>query len=83
LHLHELEAKGVEAAEVVVCLWYTVGGKLSVKKLEERINMMFCVKIGKSASEMLALLTLACGKYAMKKLSVSKWHAQGRTRCAR
>jgi hypothetical protein len=29
-----------------------------------------CVKIGKSANEMLALLTLACGEYIMKNLSV-------------
>jgi hypothetical protein len=34
------------------------------------------VKIGKSASETLALLTVACGEYAMKKLSVFEWHRQ-------
>jgi hypothetical protein len=28
-----------------------------------------CVNIGKSASETLALLTLACGEYAVKKLN--------------
>jgi hypothetical protein len=43
--------------------------KISDKKLEEQLNMMFCVKIGKSANETLALLTLASGEYAMKKLS--------------
>jgi hypothetical protein len=32
------------------------------------------VKIGKRASEMLALLTLAYGEYAMKKSSVLEWH---------
>jgi len=35
---------------------------------------MFCVKIGKSASETLALLTVACGEYDMKKSSVFEWH---------
>jgi hypothetical protein len=40
------------------------------KNLEKRINTRFCVKIGKGASEMLALLTLAYGEYAMKKSSV-------------
>ena len=32
------------------------------------------MKIGKSASETLAVLTVAYGKYAMKKLSVFEWH---------
>jgi hypothetical protein len=32
------------------------------------------VKIGKSASETLAVLTVAYGKYAMKKSSVFEWH---------
>jgi hypothetical protein len=53
-----------------MCPWYTV----SDKNLEQRINIRFCVKIGKSASEMLALLTLANGEYAMKKLSAFEWH---------
>jgi hypothetical protein len=47
---------------------------MSGKNLEQRINIKFCVKIGKSASETLALLTVAYGEYAMKKSSVSKWH---------
>jgi hypothetical protein len=32
------------------------------------------VRIGKSASETLSLLTVAYGEYAVKKLSVFKWH---------
>ena len=40
------------------------------KNLEQRINIKFCVKIGKSASETSASLTVAYGEYAMKKLSV-------------
>jgi len=47
---------------------------MSDKNLEQRINIKFCVKIGKSASETLALLTVAYGEYAMKKLSVFEWH---------
>jgi len=43
---------------------------MSDKNLEQRINIKFRVKIGKSASEMLALLTVAYGKCAMKKSSV-------------
>ena len=38
--------------------------------LEQRINITFCVKIGKSASETLAILTVAYGEYAMKKSSI-------------
>jgi len=40
------------------------------KNLEQRINIKFCVKIGKKANETLALLTVAYGEYAMKKSSV-------------
>ena len=47
---------------------------MSDKNLEQRINVKFCVKIGKSASETLALLTVACGEYDVKKSSVFEWH---------
>ena len=47
---------------------------MSDKVLEQRINIRFCVKIGKSASETLALLTVAYGEYAMKKWSVFERH---------
>jgi hypothetical protein len=47
-----------------------VGGKMSDKNLEQRINIKFCVKIGKSDSEILALLTVAFAEYAIKKSSV-------------
>ena len=62
------------------CPWYTVGGKISDKNLEQRTNITFCVKIGKSASETLALLTVACGEYAMKKSSVFEWHRRFKER---
>jgi hypothetical protein len=41
--------------------WYTVGEKMSDKNVEQWINVKFCMKIGKSASEILALLTMAYG----------------------
>jgi hypothetical protein len=47
---------------------------MSDKNLEQQINIKFCVKTGKSASETLALLTVAYGEYAMMKLSVFEWH---------
>jgi hypothetical protein len=43
-----------------------VGGNMSDEDLEQQINFKFCVKIGKSASETLALLTVDYGEYAMK-----------------
>jgi hypothetical protein len=51
------------------CPWYTIGGKMSDKNLDQGINIKFCVKIGKRGSETLALLTVAYGEYAMKKMS--------------
>jgi len=51
---------------------------MSDKNLDKRINNKFCVKIGKSASETLAILIVAYGEYAIKKLSVFKWHRQFR-----
>jgi hypothetical protein len=67
---------------VVYC---RVGGNLSDKNLEQRISIKFCVKIHKSASETLALLTVAYGEQAMKKSSVLMAQAvKGRARiCAR
>jgi hypothetical protein len=50
-----------------MCPWYTVGEKMSDKNVEQPINK-FCVKIGKSANQTLAQLTVAYGEYAMKKL---------------
>jgi hypothetical protein len=44
------------------------------KNLEQGINIKFCVRIGKSASETLALLTVAYDEYTMKKSSVFEWH---------
>jgi hypothetical protein len=42
--------------------------------MEQRINIKFCVKIGKRTSETLSLVTLAYGEYAVKKLSVFECH---------
>jgi transposase len=44
------------------------------KRLEQRINIKFCVKLGKSASETLQLLKEAYGVAAMKKTMVFEWH---------
>jgi hypothetical protein len=49
---------------------------MSDKNLLQQINIKFCEKICKSASEMLALLTAPYGEYAMNKLSVFECHMQ-------
>jgi hypothetical protein len=54
--------------------------KGSDNNLEQQINIKFCVKIGKSASERLALLTVAYSEYTMKKLSVFEWQRQFKER---
>jgi hypothetical protein len=75
LRLHELQTKQAicsQAAEKAV----RIRGILSDKNLEQWTNIKFCVKTGKSASEALALLTLAYGEYVMKNSSVSEWHRQ-------
>jgi hypothetical protein len=48
-----------------MCPCNVVGGNMSGKTLEQRINMRFPVKTGKSASET-ALLTMAYGEYPVK-----------------
>jgi hypothetical protein len=50
------------------------GGKMSDKLLEQRINIKFCAKLGKSTSETLQMLTEAYGADAMKKSNVFEWH---------
>jgi histone-lysine N-methyltransferase SETMAR len=47
---------------------------MSGRLLEQRINIKFCTKPGKSASETLQMLTEAYGADAMKKSSVFEWH---------
>jgi transposase len=42
--------------------------------LEQRINIKFCAKLGKSASETLQMLTVAYGADAMEKSSIAEWH---------
>jgi hypothetical protein len=47
---------------------------MSDRLLEQRINIKFCAKFGKSASETPQMLTEAYGVNAMKKSSVFEWH---------
>jgi hypothetical protein len=62
------------SGENSMCLWFAVYIIMNDKNPEKQINIKFCVKIGNSASETLALLTLAYNEYDLKKSSVSEWH---------
>ena len=54
---------------------------MSDRNLEPQINIKFCVKIGKCASEMLALLTVAYGEHVMKKSSGISGSRRGEKMC--
>jgi hypothetical protein len=47
---------------------------MSDRLLGQRINIKFCAKLDKSASETVQMLTEAYGADAMKTSSVSEWH---------
>jgi hypothetical protein len=51
---------------------------MSDEKPVKRINVKFCVMIGKNASETLAQLALTYGEYAMKKSAVLERHRLSR-----
>jgi hypothetical protein len=44
------------------CLWHTVSIKMNDNNVKQQITINFCVKIGKSAGEILPLLTLGYGE---------------------
>jgi hypothetical protein len=47
---------------------------MSDRFLEQRINIKFCVKLGKNASDICAVLSEAFRGEAMKKSGASEWH---------
>jgi hypothetical protein len=47
---------------------------MSEQNLEQCINIKFCAKLGKNASETLDMLRVTYGDNAWKKSSVSEWH---------
>jgi hypothetical protein len=56
-------SRSFPSSREVVCVRVILLAEKCDKNLEQRINIKFCVKIGKSASETLALLTVAYGEY--------------------
>ena len=45
---------------------------------EQRINIKFCAKFGKSASEALQMLTEVCGHNSRRESSVFEWHKRSK-----
>jgi hypothetical protein len=58
---------------VSACEWYTVARKIIGKIQERQIYIKFCLRVGKSASGTLALLTLNYDEYPKKKSSGFEW----------
>jgi hypothetical protein len=68
------KAAVVKQWQCYTSVYFHPGGKMSDRLLEQCINIKFCAKLGKSASENLQMLTEAYGADDMKKSSVFEWH---------
>jgi len=58
----------------MTCVFLCIVTKMRDQFLEQRININFCVKLGKNASDTYAMLSMAYGGEAMKRSSVSELH---------
>jgi hypothetical protein len=45
-------------------------------KIKQRLCIKFCVKLGKSATETLAMLHEAFGEHSLRWRAVSEWHSR-------
>jgi hypothetical protein len=44
-------------------------------KIEQRVCIKFCVKLGKSATETLEMLHEGFGEHSLSQTAVSEWHS--------
>lgn len=51
------------------------------KMFEERVNIEFCIKLGKSSSEILEMQGTVYGKDAVKRSAVFEWHKMSKKAC--
>jgi hypothetical protein len=56
--------------ETLCFILSVVGGKI-----EQRICIEFCVKLGKSATETLEMLREAFGEHYLSQMAVFEWHS--------
>jgi hypothetical protein len=45
-------------------------------KIEQRVCIKFCVKLGKSATDTLEMLREAFGEHSLSRKAVFKWHSR-------
>jgi hypothetical protein len=45
-------------------------------KIEQRVSVKFCVKLGKSATKTLEMLREACGEHSLRWTAIFKWHSR-------
>jgi hypothetical protein len=45
-------------------------------KMEQRVYIKFCVKLGKSATETLEMLCEAFGEHSLRRAAVFEWHSR-------
>jgi hypothetical protein len=45
-------------------------------KIEQRVCIKFCVKLGKSATETLEMLHEAFGEHSLSQIVVLEWHSR-------
>jgi hypothetical protein len=66
----------VEVVALIRDVFLRLVAKMSDQFLEHQINIKFCVKLGKNASDTCAMQSEAYGGEAMKKSSIFEWHKQ-------
>jgi hypothetical protein len=49
-------------------------------KIEKCVNIKFCVKLGKSATETLEMLSEAFGEHSLSWTAVFEWHSRFKAR---
>jgi hypothetical protein len=45
-------------------------------KIEQRVSIKFCVKLGKSATKILEMLREAFGEHSLSWIAVVQWHSR-------
>ena len=56
-----------------LCVFWCAAARMSELELEQRVNIKFLVKLGKSGNEIREMLVQFYGDIAMKKTAVYKW----------
>jgi uncharacterized metal-binding protein len=74
LRFQRINAGCVEVAVLIKRVFLRLVAKMRDRFLEKRINITFCVKLGKNASDTCAVLSETYGGKAMKKSGVSEWY---------